>query len=186
MQNPLPLLRSYTTDWLEERDFVSSAAEFLQNQPNFWQKSTLEGHLTGSAWMITPDAQWVLLLHHRKLNRWLQPGGHVDSTDASMAETAQREAREECGIPDLNWISEDIFDVDVHEIPAKGTEPAHFHFDLRFLFSIEKDTPILHNTLETKGFSWVLIADLCTPDTPTSLRRMAQKTQNLHTGANRF
>lgn len=186
MQNPLPLLQAYSTDWPEERGFVADIVFFLQKQPNFWQRTTLEGHLTGSAWIISPDAQWVLLLHHRKLNRWLQPGGHVDENDESMAETAQREAREECGVPDLNWVSEDIFDVDVHEIPEKNTEPTHFHFDIRFLFVLDKETIILHNVLETKGFSWVSVAELCSPDTPESLRRMAQKTQNLQTAANRF
>ncbi|MDO8368630.1 MAG: NUDIX domain-containing protein [Saprospiraceae bacterium] len=112
-------------------------------------------------------------------DRWLQPGGHADNTDASLVETARREAMKECGISELSLLSPDIFDVDIHVIPERGQEPAHLHYDLRFLFSAGEKAVIERNLLETKDISWVRVKELCTENTPQSLRRMALKTREM-------
>ncbi len=174
----LALLRQHRTDFEEECSFVGQTISFVEQHDHFWQRSTLEGHLTGSAWVLSADGRSVLLLHHTKLDRWLQPGGHADELDDSLVETARREAKEECGLAELNLLSPYIFDVDVHEIPLRGNEPAHLHFDLRFLFSVPESIKIERNLLETNDIAWVQIDELCGASTPTSLRRMAQKSLN--------
>jgi 8-oxo-dGTP pyrophosphatase MutT (NUDIX family) len=92
------------------------------------------GHFTASAFVLDPGGLELLLIHHGKLQRWLQPGGHVDLLDDTVETTARREVLEECGLDGLIRVGEGLFDVDVHAIPAHGADPAHEHFDLRFLF----------------------------------------------------
>lgn len=92
------------------------------------------GHFTASAFIVSPDARELLLIHHQKLDRWLQPGGHVDAHDRDLLAAALREVREEVGMVDLSVVRPIPFDVDIHEIPSRKGEPAHAHFDVRFCF----------------------------------------------------
>lgn len=91
------------------------------------------GHLTASAFVLSPDESSLLLIHHSKLGRWLQPGGHLDPEDQSLLAAARREVSEETGLDDLELLI-GPFDVDVHAIPSRGDAPAHLHFDVRYLF----------------------------------------------------
>lgn len=182
----LDLIRKHQTEFEEELAFMAQTLSFVEKQAAFWQRSTLEGHLTGSAWVCSADGSEVLLLHHAKLDRWLQPGGHVDAMDESLIETARREAMEECGMQSLELLSPSLFDLDVHEIPARGTEPAHFHYDLRFLFRVPEGTQIERNLLETNAIAWVNLEELCTASTPMSLRRMALKSLIFQRDSERF
>ncbi|HJN76908.1 MAG TPA: pseudouridine synthase [Myxococcota bacterium] len=90
------------------------------------------GHFTASAMVLSPDERDVLLIHHQKLGRWLQPGGHIEPSDTGFLAAARREVLEETGIADLDVLG--LLDVDVHAIPAREPEPRHEHHDLRFLF----------------------------------------------------
>jgi len=92
------------------------------------------GHVTASAFVVAPDQASVLLIFHRKLGRWLQPGGHVEANDLDMITAARREVTEETGISGLTLVNPGLFDLDIHDIPAHGTTPGHQHFDVRFLF----------------------------------------------------
>ena len=92
------------------------------------------GHFTASAFILSPTGDALLLVHHTKLDRWLQPGGHVEAGDIDLLAAARREALEEVGLSDLACEVEGPFDLDVHVIPERGAEPAHEHFDVRFLF----------------------------------------------------
>jgi len=179
-------LQQHKSNFAEEVVFLAQTIAFVEENKQFWQRSTLEGHLTGSAWILSADGGSVLLLHHAKLNRWLQPGGHADESDGSLAETARREAMEECGIQRLALLSTTLFDVDVHEIPTRGHEPTHLHYDLRFLFSAQEGAEIERNLLETKDIAWVRIEELCKETTPQSLRRMALKTVNIERDSERY
>jgi 8-oxo-dGTP pyrophosphatase MutT (NUDIX family) len=115
---------------------AASMQDFLARVAHPWRRATLEGHLTASAWVLDRTQTQVVMLHHRKLNRWLQPGGHIDDTDESWRAAAMRELTEETGL--TQFVAQpdyaDLFDVDVHVIPARKDEPTHLHYDLRFLF----------------------------------------------------
>ncbi|MCG8556978.1 MAG: NUDIX domain-containing protein [Proteobacteria bacterium] len=99
----------------------------------FDRRCFAQGHFTASALVLTPSYDAILLVKHGKLERWLQPGGHVEAQDADPVRAALREVREEAGIADLALLADGIFDLDIHRVPARGTEPTHEHFDLRFL-----------------------------------------------------
>jgi len=104
--------------------------------PDPFRRSHPVGHVTASAVIARPSGDSVLLVFHRKLGRWLQPGGHVESDDESVFAAALRETREETGIEGFEApIGDTILDLDVHAIPAHGKDPAHFHYDVRFLLT---------------------------------------------------
>ncbi len=90
------------------------------------------GHVTASAFVVDPGLERVLLVHHDKLDRWVQPGGHVEITDIDHQSAARREVAEECGITDLTTLG--VVDLDIHDFPRRGETPAHLHFDLRWAF----------------------------------------------------
>lgn len=169
------LLEQYRPEFDEEVLFRRYTLEFLRHHADFWQRSNLSGHLTGSAWVLHPEHDKALLIHHRALDKWFQPGGHADDTDASLIETARREALEECGLENLRLLSDDIFDLDIHIIPAKKEVPEHLHYDVRFLF--EAETESLHgNSSELRDLKWVHLAKLTASNrVQQSVRRMALK-----------
>jgi 8-oxo-dGTP pyrophosphatase MutT (NUDIX family) len=131
------------------------------------------GHFTASGFVLAPDGQSVLLILHRKLNRWLQPGGHVDPQDADLFAAACREVREEVGIDraDLEWPG--IFDVDIHPIPARKAEPAHEHFDVRFL--LRAQTTAIDANDESHDAEWVRFDDLAKRMTEPDEARVIRK-----------
>ena len=134
-------------------------------------RANLEGHFTGSAWLVSVDGNRVLLMHHRKLGRWLQPGGHADG-DTDLARVALREAGEESGLVGL--VGEgDIFDLDRHQIPARADEPAHWHYDVRYVVRAGDSETLLANE-ESLALAWRPISELAADvEADTSLRRMA-------------
>ena len=101
----------------------------------FSRAQYVPGHVTASAFVTTPDRSALLLILHSKLNLWLQPGGHVDIEDSDVLASARREVLEEVGLSQLELATPGLFDVDVHEIPARKDQPPHEHFDVRFLFT---------------------------------------------------
>ncbi len=99
----------------------------------FTRSHLVPGHFTASAFLLSPDEKAVLLILHRKLRRWLQPGGHIERHDADILAAARRELLEEASVAKADPIGLEPFDVDVHQIPALGSEPSHHHFDVRVL-----------------------------------------------------
>src|SRR5689334_2923745 len=93
------------------------------------------GHVTASGIVLSPDGRQVLLVNHRRLRRWLQPGGHIEPGDTSTIEAAAREIVEETALEPLGRGRTRIVGVDVHEIPAARGEPAHLHHDVVWVFS---------------------------------------------------
>ncbi len=157
-----------------EAVMLAEYAPFIVAHPDCLWRTCLDGHLTASAWIVDPVRERTLLTHHRKLDRWLQLGGHVDG-EADLATAALREAQEESGLSRLRLVSPEVFDVDRHRIPARGAEPGHWHFDVRFL--IEADpTELLKISSESKDLAWVTLADVAHFNSEESLLRMVRKT----------
>lgn len=171
----LAQLEQHQTTYVEEADFRQQVIDFLCRNDAFWQRTTLEGHITGSAWVLSPDGSSALLIHHKKLDRWMQPGGHVDETDDTVADTALRELREETGLKDARLLQPNLFDVDVHEIPARGHEPTHLHLDLRYLFQAGS-MELSADFSEVNNIRWMPLASLLAEGTEQPIRRMALKT----------
>jgi 8-oxo-dGTP pyrophosphatase MutT (NUDIX family) len=144
---------------------------FCAKHSDALHRSCLEGHLTGSALVVDPQRKQALLLHHAKLDRWLQPGGHADG-DGNLAAVALKEASEETGIPGLRVVSPAI-DIDVHHIPARGDEPEHLHLDLRFLVLAPAGAEPAHNH-EALGARWVHADDPVVTGSP-ELRRAVDR-----------
>ncbi len=115
-----------------------------------------EAHFTASALVVDLDAGKIALLHHAKLRRWLQPGGHAEPGDGGLMHlTALREAREETGCEvRLYDPTPTLLDVDVHPIPARGDEPSHHHLDLRFLMVAEDPRRLTLNADESSAVGW--------------------------------
>jgi 8-oxo-dGTP pyrophosphatase MutT (NUDIX family) len=116
------------------------------------------GHITASAFIVDACGSRVLLHHHRRLNRWLQMGGHLEPGE-TPGEAALREAGEESGLSDLYFLRDAIFDLDVHEIPAFGAEPGHRHFDLRYLFGTNQPDRIAIDNEESLSLAWFNLDD---------------------------
>lgn len=125
---------------------------FLDEHDDALVRSCLVGHLTGSALVVDEATSKVLLLHHAKLQRWLQPGGHADG-DGDIGAVALREATEETGLVGLELVRPAI-DLDIHVIPARGPEPEHLHLDVRYLVLAPKGSTVEINA-ESTASRWV-------------------------------
>jgi len=173
-QTILNLLADYTAYDEAVEVMVNRTTEFIQSHRNCFERSLLTGHITGSAWIVNDNFTHVLLIHHFKLNRWLQPGGHCDG-DGNVLNVAQKEAWEETGLivkPKTNR----IFDVDIHQIPQRGEVPTHLHYDIRFLFTADMDQPLLRDQRETRDIKWVAINDVALLNEEEGVMRMVRKT----------
>ncbi len=162
----------YGTRYPNEIATVSRFQQLLLSAPRCFERDSWVGHITGSAWLVDATGDKILMTHHRKLERWLQLGGHSDGRPWPE-QTAQREAQEESGF-DVTLSSKQIFDLDVHEIPARKNEPAHFHFDVRYLIRPRSSEGYVISA-ESNDLAWVPIAEIERYTDEESVLRMARK-----------
>ncbi len=140
-----------------------------------FDRDEMRGHVTASALIVNETRDRTLLIHHRKLDRWLQPGGHVEAEhDNSMLEAALREAREETGLGSLIPANSAIHDLDIHTIPARGHVPRHDHYDVRFLF-VAKESDSTARTEEVTDLAWFSLMEARALDTDGTIRRLIEK-----------
>jgi 8-oxo-dGTP pyrophosphatase MutT (NUDIX family) len=147
--------------------------EFVREHPDCFDSTFEPGHLTGSAWLLDSTGSRVLLTHHRKLDKWIQLGGHADG-DPDLLAVAIREAREESGIAEIRPVTDEIFDLDVHDYPATTTEGRHEHFDIRFLLQVEGNDGYAVSD-ESHALAWFTFDELASMDLDDAVRRMAEK-----------
>lgn len=169
------LLAQYDDFTPAQREIRSRFEEFANSSPHVFERAHPPGHFTASCWLLSPDRRRVLLTQHKKLGRWLQLGGHADG-DPDLVAVALREAQEESGLTclDADRIDPAIFDLDAHEIPARANEPAHIHWDVRFvIYASSEQFNVSH---ESDALAWVEIAELAEQENvDPSLQRMARK-----------
>jgi 8-oxo-dGTP pyrophosphatase MutT (NUDIX family) len=163
----------YHTSFQEEKDFVNRFLSLLEDAPCF-ERTHLPGHITGSAWIVDPTCTQVLLVHHAKLNKWVQPGGHADG-DENILRVALKEAEEETGLKNFKIVDPvKPFDVDIHLIPGRTEFPEHFHYDVRFLLQASPSERI-HVSEESHDVKWILLSDLGKYNQERSVLRMKEK-----------
>jgi 8-oxo-dGTP pyrophosphatase MutT (NUDIX family) len=177
MQQPTIILfeafQRYRDQWQGEAAVVTHFENFLHAHANGFERSNLVGHFTGSAWLVSADGTRALLMHHRKLDRWLQPGGHADG-DTDLSRVALREAQEETGLSGLR-VEGGVFDLDRHRIAARANEPEHWHYDVRYVVRAGADESFVVNA-ESHALAWRPAVEVANDETlDASLRRMAGK-----------
>jgi 8-oxo-dGTP pyrophosphatase MutT (NUDIX family) len=165
-------LQAYESEFDEEKIFIQRFLDLLEH-PDCFQRTHLPGHITGSSWIVNGDKSKSLLVHHAKLNKWVQPGGHADGEE-NILSIALREAEEETGLKNLRPLVE-IFDVDIHLIPQRKDFPEHFHFDVRFLVEADELEPIVVSH-ESHDVKWIALSEIERFTQERSVLRMKDKT----------
>jgi 8-oxo-dGTP pyrophosphatase MutT (NUDIX family) len=169
----LELLETYRPIDAGEAACRDRFVAFVQAQPRCFERALAVGHVTGSAWIVDRSGARVLLTHHRKLDIWVQPGGHADG-DPDIAAVAARESREETGLDGLAGDASAVFDLDIHPIPARGDVPAHEHFDVRFAFRATQSEAFIVSD-ESHALAWVALDELERFTREPSMLRMREK-----------
>ena len=176
------LLADYRRRWPEEAATVDLFLALLADAENPFLRERLAGHFTASAWLVDGSGRHVLLTHHRKLDLWLQLGGHADG-EPDFAAVAMAEAREESGLDGLSLEDDAIFDLDRHWIPEHKGVPPHWHYDVRFVVRATGSEEFVVSD-ESHALAWRDIASLVDDEgADASLRRMARKWLGLQAAA---
>ena len=170
------LARHVPADDQEAADLARMRA-FVARQPDPFDRRLLEGHLTGSAVILSAEGERVLLLHHRKLECWLQPGGHASRGETTGESVALREAREETGVSGLvlHPTAPCPLDVDIHQVPPLSAEPAHEHLDLRYLVTAPREASLARSKRESNDVRWFGWDELAALELDSGLRRALAK-----------
>lgn len=158
-------------------DGPEAVMEFIGSTDNFFGRDSLFGHITCSAWVLNAERSEVVLVKHRRLNRWIQPGGHIEPFETPL-EAAFREGVEETGILGLIPWKKDLFHVSVHYFPAGKDGPAHYHYDLRYLLFAPPDRELVE-TDEVDGVRWVRLAEIREYTEEPTIIDMTEKTKAL-------
>ena len=171
-ENFLLLLNSYNPKDCSETLFKKQFIQFVIQNTNCFDRSLEIGHITASCWLLNNIRSHALLMHHSKLDKWFQLGGHCDG-DPDVLAVAIKEATEESGIKNIQYVNPYIFDLDIHLIPENKKEKAHYHYDVRFLLQSTEDAKIIQNS-ESKGLMWISKEDPLPTDN-LSVVRMLKK-----------
>ena len=174
----LNLLRNYCTRYMDEVSYVRRAISYIEQNEDVFERAA-PIHVTGSAWVVSPDREKVLLMHHRKYDHWFQLGGHADG-DPDVINVALKECAEETGVDPahIKLIDSAIFDVDLHDVPRIGQVQAHGHIDIRFVVEIDDAINIPGNN-ESHEVKWFSLYEVMQMNRFRSTYRMLEKTRNL-------
>lgn len=179
----------YKKNFDHQLSIIQKFNQFIESNPNCFSRNNINGHITGSAFVVDENFSKVLFTYHAKLERWLQLGGHADG-EFIVQKVALKEAYEESGIENFNFVDilnfphlisiDDYnsiipFDLDIHLIPERKTEPAHYHYDVRFiLVTKQKNFKISHESLDLK---WIYLNDVSKYSSEESTLRQVYKLQ---------
>lgn len=169
----IDMLRRYGEKYPGELATVQRFIKFVSENEDCFERTLEEGHITGSAWVVDETGEKALLTHHKKLDRWLQMGGHADGESDILA-VALREVEEEAGLEEIKPVSDEIFDIDIHLIPKRGSEAEHFHYDIRFVL-VNSGSEAFTVSEESHDLCWIKISDISKFSEDESMLRMARK-----------
>jgi len=169
------LIKNYAQAYPEEKA-PHDMLKFLDDETGYFLRNSYNGHFTGSAWIVSPDRSRILMTHHKKLGKWIQLGGHADGEN-DLLKVALREAKEESGIQQFKVFSEEIFDLDIHEIPQNNSELGHLHYDVRFLIEADPTGEAVIISDESHDVTWIPLADVAKLNPEVSIQRMKKKTR---------
>lgn len=175
-QKLIDVLASYQASDANEQHHVDTTLALLRKTHCCFLRSDFPAHVVANAWLVSPDGDKVLLMHHRFLNRWLPFGGHADGS-ANLLNVAMRETQEESGIEDILPLqSAQIFDVDVHDIPANPVrnEPNHLHHCVTYLVRALDEQFFLRDSGVTE-LRWYRPEELDAIEMTTAMHRMKAK-----------
>jgi 8-oxo-dGTP pyrophosphatase MutT (NUDIX family) len=152
----------------EEFGTYRKLIEFISTHPRCFERDNI-GHITGSVWLVNHAMNEVLLTHHKKLGIWIQLGGHADG-DPDIPSVAMREAYEESGLASLNFVTEGIYDIDIHQIPNSCVA----HYDIRYIIQAPANAmyTVSH---ESHALAWIPYHALTDYTDSRSVLRMAEK-----------
>ncbi len=175
------LLQRYVAAFPQERALADRFAAFAAAHTDCLLRTCPPGHITASAWIEDAAGRRCLLTHHRKLDRWLQLGGHVDG-EPRIEHAALREAQEESGMATftfVQWTPELVpLDLDVHTIPARKTEPEHEHWDVRFWLRAAAGQELVLSA-ESNDLRWFAPTELAAVTDEESVLRLGRKAMAL-------
>ncbi|MBX7246606.1 MAG: NUDIX hydrolase [Candidatus Sumerlaeaceae bacterium] len=180
-QELLEALRRFRPyDEAEARD-CETIIQFVMSHDHPFDRAHLQAHLTASSLVVDGTGTRALFGFHRKLERWLQLGGHGEPGDRTALDAALREAREESGIAEIRPHPEaqGLVDLDVHLIPARGEVPAHNHLDLRYILLAPDGLEPIHREDEHGEVRWFAWDEALGLKLDPSLRRFIGKAREL-------
>lgn len=165
----IKLLELYDPEDLEEVRFKEEMIKFVLENERCFDRSLEIGHVTASCWLVnSTTGSHALLMHHAKIGKWFQLGGHCDG-NPDVLSVCIKEAQEESGIQKIQCISQYVFDLDIHLIPANKNETEHYHYDVRFLLQSTGDDKLVKNR-ESKSLMWVGKGDPLPTSNPSVVR----------------
>ena len=176
-QELLQLLKNYQPRFMDEMAFVNRSLSYIEQHEDCFYRELWPAHVTGSAWVVNADCSRVLMMHHKKLDQWFQPGGHADG-DADIVRVALKETEEETGInaEHIKLVDGGIFDIDIHTIAPYGNDPQHDHIDVRFLLKVDDSLAVPGND-ESHEILWIDLLAVSHYNRNRSTYRMLEKTR---------
>ena len=178
----LQLLATYEWEDKAEETSIRLIQDMVAKHPDIWLQSCEAGHVTGSGLILDISNRKVLLMYHRKLQFWLQMGGHGEG-EFDPSQTALREATEESGLTDLKFYPDTGFatliDVDAHIIPARADKPEHYHLDFRYLFFTLSPEKIQRLETEAKDLRWCASPEIAVLHLKPATLRLIKKAERL-------
>ncbi len=154
----LPLCGTFRIDGPADLALARRFDELIRSNADAFERERPAAHVTASALVVDASGSAAVLTHHAKLGRWLQPGGHCDGIEDPFF-VAQKEAYEETGLRRLRPVFRDVLDLDIHAIPARGDEPEHLHYDVRYALRADARTE-LRISSESIDLRWVPLDEL--------------------------